>query len=128
MTGHLLFVYGTLRISEHNHVYLQSAELLSPLCSAEGFLFDTGHGYPVMASGCGGVVWGELYRVTGTQLAAIDQLEDYRPEGGGEYERIRRPIHTEGGVVEAFVYVTASEPDGLMPIPGGDWCKRGQAY
>jgi len=121
---HRLFVYGTLRRGEANHGLLQSARCLFRQARAKGVLVDTGSGYPAMREGDGDVV-GELYEVDDETLGRTDELEDYFGPGDPRnlYERVLRPVRTEAGEMDAWVYV--SDRFGASPvIPSGDWVKH----
>lgn len=125
---HFVFVYGTLRRHEANARLLARAEKIAEQAWVYGTLYDTGDGYPALvcarpASENGTKVFGELYRVTDRQLAALDELEDY--EEGREdnlYERVVETIHTDHGAYAAYTYVFApARAVGLRPIFWGDW-------
>lgn len=129
---HVVFVYGTLRRHEANAHLLEKAEIVAEQAWVFGTLYDTGNGYPALvlkmpASDTGTKVYGELYRVTAQQLAALDELEGYR-EGRADnlYERVVATVHTDTGDYDAFLYVfPARRAEGLLPIRWGDWkCHR----
>lgn len=129
----LVFVYGTLRKNESNHQLLSKAECLFEHCWTYGKLYDTGLSYPTMIAL---QVWqglddeevkpritGELYRVTAKELEKLDELEGYSGQSATNlYDRIRQPIHTDQGVIEAMLYVNASLPiTEEQRIASGDW-------
>ncbi|WP_373231763.1 gamma-glutamylcyclotransferase [Cohnella sp.] len=123
LTVSLVFVYGSLRKHEGNHRLLESAQLISSQCSTEGYLYDTGHGYPALVQNHKGRVYGELYQVSPGILRRLDALEGFYGEGkNNDYERVVQSIQTDTGVKEAFVYVyQQSKVIGLEPIQLGDW-------
>lgn len=128
----LVFVYGTLRKNECNHRLVSKAECLFEQCWTYGKLYDTGLGYPTMVAlqkGQGSDdqetrITGELYRVKANELEKLDELEGYTGQGvaNNMYDRIRQPIYTNQGVVEALLYVNASLPiTEEQRIFSGDW-------
>lgn len=118
-----VFVYGTLRKHERNHGLLQDAVCISAQCWTPGKLVDTGSGYPAMVEDACGMVYGELYEVTGEQLKELDWLEGYTGEAGtNHYDRIIQTVHTDRGVYEAYVYMYSKEnAAGLKQVSFGDW-------
>ncbi|WP_042210633.1 gamma-glutamylcyclotransferase family protein [Paenibacillus borealis] len=119
----LVFVYGTLRKGELYHDLLENSRLCSALAETNGCMADTGLGYPVLLEGSGAErVAGELYEVSGRVLAGLDRLEEYYGPGNprNEYERIRAEVRTDGGMLEAWVYVYR-RPHSYAVIPEGDW-------
>jgi SLAP domain-containing protein len=128
----LVFVYGTLRKNQSNHQLLINAECLFERCWTYGNLYDTGLGYPTMVviqkgeedSEKDSKITGELYRVTANELEKLDELEGYSIQSitGNLYDRIRQPIHTDQGAIEALVYVNDSIPiTEDQRIASGDW-------
>lgn len=116
-----IFVYGTLRIGEVNHHFLHGAKFVAEKCWIYGELFDTGYGYPGIKEHPTRKVYGEVYEVTAEQLRLVDELEDY-VEGSADnlYERVSKQVQTEGGIMEALVYVAGKGLDGER-IDSGDW-------
>lgn len=112
---HRLFVYGSLRRGEPNHVFLERSTRLGDSSTRPGFtLFDLG-AYPAMVRGGGRAVMGELYAIDDETLVAIDRLEGYPTY----YDRIR--VELANGL-DALAYILAHEQ---MPrarvIESGDW-------
>ncbi|MFC4076330.1 gamma-glutamylcyclotransferase [Salinithrix halophila] len=122
----LLFVYGSLRRGEMYEHYLNEAEPVAMQAWTSGMLFDTGEGYPAMSLLGSGRVYGEVYRITEKELAAIDQLEDFQPGGHGNlYERVRLPIETDQASLEALAYIFPQPRTQEMPVVEmGDWKSR----
>lgn len=121
----LVFVYGSLRRYESNHLLLRDATPVSLQARTRGILLDTGFGYPAAAEG---VEWiyGELYRVNPVQLQQLDMLEGYYGEGYyGEgyinhYDRVQQTVFTDNGAHEAWIYRYSNEQaEGLEPVPFG---------
>lgn len=127
MKDYLVFVYGTLRQGECNHALLAEAELLSLNAWTFGKLYDTGDGYPCMYPDQQTRVVGELYAVTGKVLKRLDQLEGYRGQGKeNDYERQEQEVYADDETYFAHLYIySKDQTNGLMPIPTGDWLKRG---
>lgn len=119
---HLVFVYGTLRRHEINFYLMNGAVPVAGQAWTFGELYDTGNGYPAMRLSDTSRVYGELYRVDDEQLKRLDQLEDYE-EGSPDnlYERIRRPVYTDRGEVEAWLYIANPAELFRLHIPSGDW-------
>jgi gamma-glutamylcyclotransferase (GGCT)/AIG2-like uncharacterized protein YtfP len=106
----LLFVYGTLRKEGTNHHFLESANLIEPLCWVFGQMFDTGLGYPVIKEGSERKVVGELYEITESELQKVDQLEDYSPHNEtNEYVRLIGQVFTANKCYEAYFYVAGDQ-------------------
>ncbi|MFC4023022.1 gamma-glutamylcyclotransferase [Oceanobacillus longus] len=118
-----VFVYGTLRINENNHNYLQGSTRLQNQVWIYGKLFDTKFGYPVMKEHNNEKVYGELYEVNEEQLVAINQLEGYEGQPDNLFERKMVTVYDETGkVTEALTYITGrSLADSTDVIPFGDW-------
>lgn len=123
MTTNHVFVYGSLRMHEHNHHILAGSERVVAQCAMKGKLYDTGNGYPSMVFGSEGNVYGELYRVSDEVLARLDILEGYNGEGeANHYERSIGTVSTDQGELEAYVYTYSEEKaHGLTLIEYGDW-------
>lgn len=122
--AYIVFVYGTLRRGEANHHYLSSSLCVSDKASAEGWLGDTGNGYPAMVVTGVNTVQGELYEVDERTLSLLDELEDYYGHGhsDNEYDRVEISVVTDRGSIKALTYVYATQKlAALLPIPSGDW-------
>lgn len=110
-----LFVYGTLLRGERNHGYLDGCAFLGETATASGFaLVDLG-GHPGMIKAASGCVAGELYRVGGEALRAIDQLEQH-PE---VYWRTEVRL-ADRRVVQTYL-LRPELARGHSAVPGGDW-------
>ncbi len=119
MLKHEVFVYGTLRRGEGNHELLARAEFLGfSRTEAAYTLYDLG-AYPGVVVGGADVVHGELYRVDGATLAALDRLEEHP-----DYYRRETIVLNDGA--QAWIYLLpASEAAGAPRIVSGDWLQRG---
>jgi gamma-glutamylcyclotransferase (GGCT)/AIG2-like uncharacterized protein YtfP/cation transport regulator ChaC len=117
-----IFVYGTLRKGEANHVLVEEAACIAEQAWVSGSLFDTGYGYPAMKQTPTAKISGELYTVTENELTRLDELEGYRENGKNNlYERIQQTVHTDTGNHIAFLYVANKENLVKKKIPSGDW-------
>ncbi|MFE2104495.1 gamma-glutamylcyclotransferase family protein [Kitasatospora sp. NPDC059463] len=135
------FVYGTLLTGERNH-----AAFLAGRCAGvraavlEGAALHAGPGFPyaVPDPAPGRRISGELvtvrpeaYRRT---LAALDRLEDCRPDGLGTYVRERLAVRTaDGATAQAWVYLAGPAVAARLrthpaPIASGDWRRYGRDH
>ncbi|WP_329499643.1 gamma-glutamylcyclotransferase family protein [Kitasatospora herbaricolor] len=127
------FVYGTLRTGGRNH-----AAHLDGLCAAvrpavlPGAALYEGPGFPYAVPDPDRRVVGELVTVFPagypSVLAGLDRLEDCRPDGSGEYVRLRRAVRTEDGETDAWVYLAGPRTADRLrsvaaPIESGDWTR-----
>ena len=128
---HDLFIYGTLMPGLRLQAEMHGAESLGP-AKVPGRLVDVGQ-YPGLVHGEGEVV-GEVYRVSGTQLARLDAVEDMvrGDRTASQYWRELLPV-LEGPCAgqQVWVYVYNRPVTGLAPIPHGDYrryiCEVGRA-
>lgn len=119
-----IFVYGTLRHGESNHHFLNKSRCLVGQAWTYGALFDTNRGYPVMKADNNKRVIGEVYEITESALALIDELEGYQPNGTNNlYERAMVDVqHDSGQTFKVITYITGhslSNTTGI--IESGDW-------
>lgn len=126
----LIFVYGTLM----RKVPRGMGHLLSPSeCLGDGWiqgrLYSLG-AYPgaVLSTDPAQRVLGELHRLLDPEptLARMDDYEGCDPERpeDSEYRRLRLPVTLLGNggeAQEAWVYIYNRDPQGLRPIPNGDY-------
>jgi len=112
----LLFVYGTLMRGFPLHALL--AGRADSVCDGEvaGLLFDLGR-YPAALRDGGGVIRGEVYRLTDPGLwLALDSAE------GSQYHRGEVGVRLAGGgQVTASIYWYVGSLRRALPIPGGDY-------
>ncbi|NSL51859.1 gamma-glutamylcyclotransferase [Calidifontibacillus erzurumensis] len=117
-----VFVYGTLRKNESNASLLKNAFCLAEQAWTEGVLFDTGFGYPAMTQSSTGYVFGELYKVTESELQSLDHLEGYSPGSTNNlYDRVKQTVYTDQGETMAYVYVAGRKDLLVKKISSGDW-------
>jgi len=123
-----VFVYGTLRKGERNAYHLNDATYLHGNAWAEGTLYDTGHGYPVMflnhSHNASDIVYGEVYDIDMDILGSIDKLEGYIPgRTNNLYERVKARVYTDDGVLDDVITYVAGETlqhsEDIIPL--GDW-------
>lgn len=112
-----IIVYGSLRRKQGNSHWMTNAQWLGDH-ELEGYaLYNLGH-YPAVIPG-EGKVYCEVYRITSSILAELDELKsntkDYR----------RELISTPYG--SAWIYLYIRSLDGVPRIAGGDWVKRKEA-
>ena len=111
----MIFVYGTLRKGGSNHFRLDDSEF-------RGEAWVLGHLYPIdwypalLLDEEGIPVRGEVYEVERDMLRKLDSFE------GGEYERLKSPVHLkDGGEVEAWLYEYREKVEGLRELVPADW-------
>jgi gamma-glutamylcyclotransferase (GGCT)/AIG2-like uncharacterized protein YtfP len=91
-----LFVYGTLRSGGSNHSIFERGVLDVTPATTNGALYHLRAGYPALVLDRADVVYGELltFRDPAAALARSDALEDARPDGRGQYLRVRVEART----------------------------------
>jgi len=127
MSRHSVFVYGTLRKDGSNHFRMDGAEFVGK-GAVEGGIYriDTNPRlvFPALKLETGGRVLGEVYRVSETQMKALDEFEGIseRYEKPYEYRRVMTVVEMESGErVHAWVWEWNLGLDGALPLPEGDW-------
>ena len=112
----LLFVYGTLMRGFRLHALLEGRADSVGEGEVAGLLFDLGR-YPAALRDGGGVIRGEVYRLTDPGLwLALDSAE------GNQYHRGQVGVRLAGGgQVTACIYWYVGPLQGAVPIPGGDY-------
>ncbi|MBS4219621.1 gamma-glutamylcyclotransferase [Bacillus sp. FJAT-49711] len=123
--GNLVFVYGTLRRHERNHHLLNGATSIAEQAWTNGILFNTNRGYPTLKNTNDiDVVYGELYEVSESQLARLDELEGYIGEGRNNfYNRVVKTIFTDKEIYHAYAYVMTEQHAQILRgrVEHGDW-------
>lgn len=133
----LVFVYGTLRQHASNAFRMKGATW-EGVRVVPGRLYQISWYPGLVVDPQGGMVVGELFRVTLSQLRELDEFEGV-PEGqleGDEYRRVRvltEPAPESGGlpewevgfedvgVTEAWVWEWKGDPANAQLIGTGDW-------
>jgi gamma-glutamylcyclotransferase (GGCT)/AIG2-like uncharacterized protein YtfP len=112
----LLFVYGTLMRGFRLHALLGGRADSVGDGEVAGLLFDLGR-YPAALRDGGGVIRGEVYRLTDPGLwRALDSAE------GSQYHRGEVGVRLAGGrQVTAYIYWYVGPLRRAVPIPGGDY-------
>lgn len=123
----LVFFYGTL-MSGFKRAGRQRIDRMLTLEGRgwiQAALFDLGI-YPAAVPASDSRVWGEVFRATDTKavLAALDEIEAYRPEEpeSSLYTRVELPVtFADGRVANAWAYFY-NAPLGRAPrIASGDY-------
>ncbi|OVZ62150.1 hypothetical protein CDO44_04670 [Pigmentiphaga sp. NML080357] len=130
-----VFVYGTLRRGEINDLErmahrlgLPAPEHLGPACVA-GRLVDFGD-WPGLIDQPGSAlrVRGEVYAVDDALLAAMDQVEEYDPDGDSLFVRREIDLQVAGRVLRCHYYPIEPRLMGTAaPIDHDDWIAYRQA-
>lgn len=127
MSVHSVFVYGTLRKGGSNHFRMDGAEFAgSGKVRGEIYLIDSNPHliFPALNLDGEGWVLGEVYRVSETQLKALDEFEGIseRYEEPYEYRRVMTAVEMDSGEKGyAWVWEWNSCLDGSQPLLQGDW-------
>jgi len=114
----LLFAYGSLRRSEHNHHYLRAVPYLGEHVTAAAYtMFDLG-AYPAVIATGTTCIQGEVYAIDAPMLVRLDVLEAYPCH----YDR--QLIDTPWGA--AWIYLYRQSLLGYPWVEQGDWlaCRR----
>ncbi len=127
MSTHTIFVYGTLRKGGSNHFRMDGAKFVGKGTVEGGiYLIESNPElvFPALKLDPEGRVVGEVYRVSKTQLKALDAFEGIseRYEEPYEYRRVKTGVEMESGEQEfAWVWEWNLSLDGAKPLPQGDW-------
>ena len=110
-----LFVYGTLREGEYNHIFVENSKFIKNVYTKPEWVFYDLGGFPAACDGGSTAIFGELYEVTKDTLNKIDILESH-PEF-----YVRRKILLETGE-EVYSYILRdAHCNGCRVIKSGDW-------
>lgn len=111
-------VYGTLRRGGYNHHFLENETLEAKLSTSRLQLYNLGP-YP-------GAIWGEsdgtiieIYSLSETKLAILDQLEEFDPNYPEESEYLRETLHTPLGPCWVYIFNRPLDPN--QRLASGDW-------
>lgn len=111
-----IIVYGSLRRKQGNCHWMTNAQWLGDH-EFEGYeLYDLGY-YPAVVPG-EGRIYGEVYRITSSILAELDELK----RNTKDYQR--KLVVTPYG--SAWIYLYLYSVKGLPRIISGDWLQRDQ--
>jgi gamma-glutamylcyclotransferase (GGCT)/AIG2-like uncharacterized protein YtfP len=112
----LLFTYGTLMRGFRLHALLEGRADFVGEGEVTGLLFDLGR-YPAALRDGGGVLRGEVYRLTDTGLwLTLDSAE------GSQYHRGEVGVRlARRRLVAAYIYWYVKPVGQAVPIPGGDY-------
>lgn len=121
-----LYVYGTLMKDEVNHHLLQFSNRVEKRAVTNGFLVDTGSGYPALVESETEKTFGEVYQIVETDLPSLDQLEGYKSPGhlSNLYERKVQLVKGESGKDYAAIVYVFEHDEGMKVIQGNDWRQR----
>lgn len=121
-----VFVYGTLMKGEANHGLLEKAYRVEARAVTNGFLVDTGSGYPALVESETEKTFGELYQILESALPDLDQLEGYTSPGhlNNLYERKVQLVKGESGRDYAAIVYVFEQDRGMPSIKGNDWRER----
>jgi gamma-glutamylcyclotransferase (GGCT)/AIG2-like uncharacterized protein YtfP len=111
VTGHKLFVYGTLRPGTGETVEIP------------GSMYDLGWfpGVKLGGPGCNSSFRAEIIEVSDYKLKSLDSYEGFRPDDLDGSLYLRVPYE------DGWVYVYNKDVEAKTFIPGGDWLSHRQA-
>lgn len=130
MSGHRVFVYGTLKPGFSNWRHLLADAVPRPVpARIAGRLYHLPAGHPAAGDGDGWVHGYLLSLPDDTLLARVDDLEGFhpdRPQHANRYQRRSVVCQTPQGAPLGRVYAYFMTPEqlqaeGAMPVPGGRW-------
>lgn len=111
---HKVFVYGSLRRYGALNFYLESSKFLDEKKTKREFsLFSLGP-FPAMVAHGKTAITGEVYEVSSSVLAHLDQAE------GHPHLYMRTTIRLEDET-EVFAYLFPGIPLGAKLVQSGDW-------
>lgn len=108
-----LFVYGSLKRGFPNHAVLGGARWHGPARTAPAYRLGRLSGYPVLCGGGSLRIAGELYSVSASELAALDEFE------GAAYER--RLVALEDGTRVQAYFASAASAREAEPLDCDEW-------
>ena len=124
-----VFVYGTLRRGGSNDIArFEPAARHVADARIRGTLYDLGS-YPGAVLGGGGLLVGEIYAIVPALEAQLDELEEVRSDGSGEY--LKREVQVQVGEIEIACLVYEIHPSriaGGQVIASGDWFDRARPF
>lgn len=121
---HRVVIYGTLKRGEPNHPELGFAQFLGSDTLTSIVLYDLGPWPGARIEPSHGVEV-EVYAVSLSQLAKLDEFEDYRPHAKGASLYVRRVVRTSYG--GAWVYLYNGGTQTGRRIIQGTWSSHASA-
>jgi gamma-glutamylcyclotransferase (GGCT)/AIG2-like uncharacterized protein YtfP len=128
VSEHMIFVYGTLRrggVREMERLFPGSVFL--GVGRVRGRLYDLGEYPGLVLDERAGEVVGEVYRVSGETLVALDEIEDFRPDDSFKSLFVRKRVDVMGDEAtrRCWIYVWNRQAGpGLALVESGDWMAR----
>lgn len=126
----LVFFYGTLMagFDRRRRAGIDNKLAYIGRGSIQAALFDLGI-YPAAVPAPEGTVWGEVYEMAdaGTVLAALDDIEGYRPDDPdlSLYSRQQSDVRLpDGSLATAWVYFYNAPLGRAQRIPSGDYLEH----
>lgn len=126
----LVFFYGTLMagFDRRRRAGIDNKLAYIGRGSIQAALFDLGI-YPAAVPAPEGTVWGEVYEMAdaGTVLAALDDIEGYRPDDPDRslYSRQQSDVRLpDGSLATAWVYFYNAPLGRAQRIPSGDYLEH----
>lgn len=112
----IVFVYGSLKQGFHNHRLMEGATYVGEAQVAGAKMFSLGS-FPAVVHGTG-VVYGEVWEVSGAQAQALDRLEGHPTF----YKREELLVEMDDGELHsAWVYIYQGDTSRNRHIEGGVW-------
>mgnify|MGYP000243992990 CR=1 FL=1 len=130
MSGHRVFVYGTLQPGFHNWQRLLAGRVPRPWpAQIPGQLYDLPAGHPAVGEGEGWIRGYLLVLPNDALLARVDALEGFdpsRPQRANRYQRREVPCRTPTGAPLGRAYAYFMTPqrlaeEGAIPLAEGYW-------
>jgi gamma-glutamylcyclotransferase (GGCT)/AIG2-like uncharacterized protein YtfP len=126
----MVFFYGTLMggFDRRRRAGIDDKLRFVDRGSIRGALFDVGL-YPAAVPSPDGKVWGEVYEMAdaGAVLAALDEIEGYRPDDPDRSLYIRAQAEVDlldGSGSQAWVYFYNAPLGHAARIPSGDYLEH----
>lgn len=110
-----VFVYGTLRKDEYNHIFVENSKFIKTAHTKPEWIFYDLGGFPAACANGSTAIFGEVYEVDQNTLDKLDILESH-PEF-----YVRKTISLEDGE-KVFAYILRdAHCSGCRVIESGDW-------
>jgi len=100
--NNLVFVYGSLKIGEHNNVILKNSQFIFDATTLENQfdMIDLGS-FPAVINGGSNKIMGEVYKVDNATLQRLDALEG----NGVFYKREQRLVKSCNEDIQALAWI-----------------------